>query len=103
MSLLKLRLLRYWSKAVRAKSGFVTVVDEIVVHAFGNDWNKVLDPNFKYFKKNLLLRMSSLHIVAPGTNPIKILHRKFYATLFFLKFWLDAKIVQPVKKFEKIE
>ena len=47
--------------------------------------------------------MSSLHIVAPGTNPIKILHRKFYATLFFLKFWLDAKIVQPVKKFEKIE
>ena len=32
-----------------------------------------------------------------GTDPITILQRKFYATLFFQAFWLAAAIFQPIR------
>ena len=36
-----------------------------------------------------------------GTCHIKILQRKFYATLFLQAFLLDSKKFQPIKMFEK--
>ena len=38
---------------------------------------------------------------SPGTDPIKILQRKFYATQFYQTFWLGPIYFQPTKMLEK--
>ena len=48
-------------------------------------------------KKDWKMQIKYYDKKTPGTDPINILQRIFYAILFFQAFWLATDIFQPIR------